>query len=68
MSNAVKRALELLQFLKDKGIYDYTKIRATAKPDNQASNKILSNLNFIKSESFIDDGYGKENEYYYNFN
>jgi len=56
-----------LQFLKDKGIYEYNKLRATAKPDNKASNKILNNLNLIKSECLIDDGYGKENEYYYNF-
>lgn len=67
ISNAVKCVLKLLQFLKNKKIYEYNKLRATAKPDNHASNKILSNLNFIKSENFIDDGYGKENEYYYNF-
>lgn len=67
MSNAVECVLKLLQFLKDKGIYEYTKLRATAKPNNGASNKILSNLNFVKSEDFANDGYGVENEYYYNF-
>lgn len=67
ISNAVKCVLRLLDFMRKQGIYNYKKLRATAKPDNGPSNAILAKLNFIKSNDKVDDGYGEENEYYYYF-
>ena len=69
MSNAVASAISFLKLLREKGkeCYDFTRLRATAKFDNKASNRILSINGFVKSESPADDGYGPENEYYYYF-
>ena len=67
ITNAVKCVLHLLDFMREKGIYSYKKLRATAKPNNKASNKILNNLDFSKSEGLVNDGYGPQIEYYYHF-
>ncbi len=67
MSRAVSRLLGLIRYLVDTGVYDLERVRATAKPDNTASNKILMNNKFIKSADMVDDGYSPENEYFYYF-
>lgn len=74
MKKAVSTTLNFLQYIKDNGkdkngnqIYEFDRIRATAKPDNIASNHILDSTGFKKSEHLIDDGYGKENEYFFYF-
>lgn len=66
-SGAVKTLLNFLQYLLAHNIYNFEKIRATAKADNIASNKILMKNNFVKSPTMINDGYGPENEYFYYF-
>ena len=65
VSASVKTLMNLLQYLNDEGVYNLEKIRATAKKDNIASNKIVIKNNFVKSPEMIDDGYGPENEYFY---
>lgn len=67
VSAAVKTLLNLLQYLLDNGIYNFEKVRATAKEDNIASNKILQKNHFLKTHEMINDGYGSENEYFYYF-
>lgn len=67
MSRAMSRLLELLGYLVDTGAYNLKRVRATAKPGNTASNKILMNNNFIKSADMVDDGDSPENEYFYYF-
>lgn len=67
VSAAVKTLLNFLQYLLDKGIYKFEKVRATAKEDNIASNKILLKNHFLKTPEMINDGYGPENEYFYYF-
>ncbi len=67
ISNAVKCVLRLLNFMRRQGIYNYKKLRATAEPENEPSNRILEKLNFTKSEDLVDDGYGPQIEYYYHF-
>lgn len=64
---AVRCLLDLLGYIKDREDYKIERIRATAKVDNIASNSILLGLGFEKSEELVDDGYGKENEYFYYF-
>ena len=66
-TNAVKCVLNLLDFMRKQGIYNYEKLRATAEPENKPSNRILEKLNFTKSEELVDDGYGLQIEYYYHF-
>lgn len=68
MSSAVQTLLNFLQYLLSNNIYGISRVRATAKPDNIASNRILVKNNFIKSENLVNDGYALENEYFYYFN
>ena len=67
MSRAASCLMDLLRYLVDTGVYDLKRIRATAKPGNTASNKILIKNNFTKSADMVDDGYSPENEYFYYF-
>ena len=67
MSRAASCLMDLLRYLVDTGVYDLKRIRATAKPGNTASNKILIKNNFTKSADMVDDGYSPENEYFYSF-
>lgn len=69
MSNAVASAISFLKLLREKGkeCYDFTRLRATAKMANEASNRILLRNGFVKSESLANDGYGPKNEYFYYF-
>lgn len=67
MTNAVKCVLRLLDFMKEKGIYNYEKLRATAEPDNVPSNKILEKLNFTRSKDLIKEYGVLQVEYYYHF-
>lgn len=67
ITNAVKCVLRLLDFMKEKGIYNYEKLRATAEPENKPSNRILEKLSFTRSKELVDDGYGMQVEYYYHF-
>lgn len=66
--SAVNATLKFLKLLINSGKYKFEKLRATAKEDNIASNKLLSGLDFKKSEDKINDGYGDELEYFYYFN
>lgn len=68
-SSCVKAVLEFLKYLLENKPeeYDFNKLRATAKPDNIASNHILNKLGFQKMDDLINDGYGDENEYFYFF-
>lgn len=65
VSATVKTLMNFLQYLNDEGVCNLEKIRATAKADNIASNKILMKNNFVKNSEMINDGYGPENEYFY---
>ena len=67
MTNAVKCVLRLLDFMKEKGIYNYEKLRATAEPENEPSNKILEKLNFTRSKDLIVEYGVAQIEYYYHF-
>ncbi len=70
MSKAVGSAISFLKLLREggkKSVYDFTRLRATAKFDNKPSNKILCASGFIKSKEPADDGCGPENEYFYYF-
>lgn len=68
-SSGLKALINFLKYISSEksNTYDFTRLRATAKIDNAASNKILSNSGFIKSDALIDDGYGPEVEYFYYF-
>ena len=65
--SAVRCILDIMREMTFGKKYQFKKVRATAKPDNKASNAILSGLGFKKSSKMVDDGYGKENEYFYEF-
>lgn len=69
MSKAVKVALNFLQYLKSNVAqnYQFTRLRATAKPKNVASNAILKSRGFKKSKSTVNCDCGIENEYFYYF-
>lgn len=70
MGKAVDSAIAFLTLLREgdkKSMYDFTRLRATAKFDNKPSNKILCAKGFVKSKEPADDGCGPENEYFYYF-
>lgn len=69
MSKAIDVILNFLKYLKSSGdgCYNFTRLRATAKNANIASNRILLSHGFVKSLRLINDGYGPENEYFYYF-
>ena len=66
---SLKCILKIMQCMIDNNgsRYTFTKLRATAKPANKASNAILAGAGFEKSKDKINDGYGLENEYFYKF-
>lgn len=68
-ARAVDSALSFLKVLRENGkdCYNFTRLRATAKFDNVASNRILRTRGFVLSSEPTDDGCGPENEYYYYF-
>lgn len=69
MSEAVNTTLNFLKHLRSEKAskYEFTRLRATAKVDNVASNHILLSRGFKKSPALVNDGYGSENEYFYYF-
>ncbi len=69
MSQAVKAALDFLQYLKNNSAqnYKFTRIRATAKIKNIPSNAILESRGFKKSKSKTGHGNSLRNKYFYYF-
>lgn len=67
MGESVNCTLKFLSYLRTKGksVYNYKRIRATAKKENKASNAILSNHGFVLSKKSVNNG--RENEYFYYF-
>ncbi|MBR1779041.1 MAG: GNAT family N-acetyltransferase [Clostridia bacterium] len=68
MSKAVAQAICFLHYLRSEGdtSYNFEKLRATAKKENIASNKILMACGFMKSND-INTSYGPRQEYFYYF-
>ena len=66
---AVKQTLLILDNAHSmpESVYKLKKLRATAKKDNKASNRILQKLGFELKPKLINNGYGPENEYFYYF-
>lgn len=56
--------LELLSYMREKNCIPDNQIFATARPDNEGSNKVFQNLGFTQaSERPVDFGYGERNYY-----
>ena len=68
MKRAVGVSIDFLKLLLRSEKYNFTKLRATATEANIASNKLLSDHKFIKSEKVINGRHGPKLEYYYYFN
>lgn len=64
---AVGASIDFLKLLLRSKKYNFTRLRATATEENIASNKLLSDHKFIKSENIINGSYGPKLEYYYYF-
>ncbi len=67
MSSSVQTLLNFLQYLLNNQIYDISRVSATAKLDNIASNRILVKNNFVKSEHIVGEEGSQRNEYFYYF-
>lgn len=69
MGKAVGTTLTFLRHLRraENNSYNFKRLRATAKLDNKASNRLLSSHGFVQSKSAIRDTRGAFYEYFYYF-
>ncbi len=64
---SVKLTIDFLQYLKDKGTYDFKCLKATVHPLNVGSYKILEKSGFECEEGIKIFSYGERKSYTYNF-
>lgn len=62
-----KTVVQLLQHLKNKGVYTYDFLISTSKPENLASRKSIMKAGFVTDEKIIENGFGHEKVYKYEF-
>lgn len=68
-TTSVKAVLNLLQYMIENKPeeYNFNRLRATAREDNIASNRILEKLNFRRSPEPVECVFGERLEYFYYF-
>lgn len=59
--------VRLLQYLKNAGIYNYTCLISTSKPENLASRKSIMKAGFVTDEKIVENNFGHEKIYKYEF-
>lgn len=62
-----QKSVQLLQYLKDSGVYRYSCLISTSKPENLASRKSIMKAGFVTDEKIIENNYGIEKIYKYEF-
>lgn len=64
---AAQTIVQLLQHLKTEGVYNYNCLISTSKPENLASRKSIMKVGFVTDEKIIENNFGLEKVYKYEF-
>lgn len=64
---SAKTVAIVLQYLKNLGKYNYTRLISTSKPENEASRKSVMRAGFITDDKIVKTTYGPEKVYIYEF-
>ncbi len=64
---SAQTVVQLLQYLKTEGIYTYNCLISTSKPENLASRKSIMKAGFVTDEKIIENDFGHEKVYRYEF-
>lgn len=64
---AAQTIVQLLRHLKTEGVYNYNCLISTSKPENLASRKSIMKVGFVTDEKIIENNFGLEKVYKYEF-